>query len=148
MIIIFIIINIIIRMRCGNDCLKGWVFSLYKESQLRHCRCWVFRRTIPNLWTGYQESPTADFVEFEGGVTRSWSSGALCVVGSTLAFGSIGLGFKSRTPPFFHIILNQPSATRYNWCCAHWIWLSSLFAVIHSASYPSGKANRVTANQW
>jgi len=70
------------------------------------------------------------------------------VVGSTLAFGSIGHGFvRIRAPLIFTswcISLQQAEITgevltgRF----------SSSTAVVHSASYPSGRANRVAAYQW
>jgi len=62
------------------------------------------------------------------------------VVGSTLAFGSIGHGSNSSTA-YFHIIAEvtvEVLTGRF----------SSSTAVVHSASYPPGKANRVAAYQW
>jgi len=51
-------------------------------------------------------------------------------VGSTLAFGSIGHGFESE-----HRLFSHHSA-------------SASTAVVHSAGYPPGRANRVAAYQW
>jgi len=41
------------------------------------------------------------------------------VMGSTLAFGSIGHGFKSEHT-YFHTIVHQPSASWDHWRSAHW----------------------------
>jgi len=69
------------------------------------------------------------------------------VVGSTLAFGSIGHGFRNRAPLIFTswcISLQQAEITgevltgRF----------SSSTTVVHSASYPPGRANRIAAYQW
>jgi len=63
-----------------------------------------------------------------------------CVVGSTLAFGSIGHGFELE----HRVSLQQAEITgevltgRF----------SSLPIVVDSASYPPRKANRVAALQW
>jgi len=57
------------------------------------------------------------------------------VVGSTLAFGSIGRGFKSEQCLFSHL-WHQPSANFDHWCSAHWTLFSSLAAhpaAVHSA---------------
>jgi len=69
------------------------------------------------------------------------------VVGSTLAFGSIGHGFESEHRLFsqsYCISLQQAEITgevlteRF----------SSSTAVVHSASYPLEMANQVAAYQW
>jgi len=69
------------------------------------------------------------------------------VVGSTLAFGSVGHRVRLRAPLNFtsqYISLQQAEITgevltgRF----------SSSTAVVHSASYPPGTANRVAAYQW
>jgi len=76
------------------------------------------------------------------------SGGALwCIVGSTHAFGSIGLGLKSEHRLFSHHI--------YIYIVHHEITgevltgqFCSSTAIAHSAIYHPGRWNRVAAYQW
>jgi len=62
------------------------------------------------------------------------------VVGSTLAFGSIGHVFESE-----HRLFSQQAEITGEVLTGRF---SSSTAVVHSASYPPGRANRVAAYQW
>jgi len=71
------------------------------------------------------------------------------VVGSTLAFGSIGHGFESEIRLFSHHSASAFSKLRSLAKCSLDDSVRRLLQhVVHSASYPPGKANRVAAYQW
>jgi len=77
-------------------------------------------------------------------VRKSWRSG---VVESTLAFASIGHGIESEHRLFLHHDASASSKLRSLAKCSL-DDSSSSTAVVHSASYPPGRANRVAAYQW
>jgi len=81
-------------------------------------------------------------------VRRSFLVGRCGVVDSTLAFGSMGHGFESEHLLFSHHGASASSKLRSLHGEVFTGRFSSSTAVVHSASYPPGRANRIAAYQW
>jgi len=130
------------------NCRKDWQDA--SRLDVSNCQCRPHNNIDSNLSIKHHISNNVStcFVIIFIRVIRLFV-GRCGVVGSTLAFGSIGHGLWARiwAPLIFTswcISLQQAEITGE----VHTERFSSSTAVVHSASYPPGRANRVAAYQW
>jgi len=125
------------RSLCFEIVKLKWLLKRGGTNFLRPLVNIVIIRTSALMWTRYSDSVTSMFCEFVWGAVRG-------VLGSTLAFGSIGHGFKSEHCLFSHhsACLQQAEITGEVLTGG---FISST-AVVHLASHPPpGRVNRVAS---